>query len=112
MTLLVVLKTLELQIDVFEGKLRKIMKVFEVVYMLMVKTDQLTAEELNTFDLINGHSGQFGALLRQSFSSATVTPKMHMLEPLSRVQMCAFQAFGCLCDKIESAVERLHHQVN
>lgn len=96
----------EERIDDFMKNIRSIMEIFEAVYMLMSKTEQLTPEELNDFDTL---AGNFGLIWRRFFPSSRVTPKMHLLETHAHVQM---REFGCIGDKIEAAVERLHHTVN
>jgi hypothetical protein len=96
----------EQHIDAFMQNIRSIMQIFEAVYILMSKTEQLTPEELDDFDTL---AGSFGSVWRQFFPGSRVTPKMHLLESHAHVQM---RAFGCIGDKIEAAVERLHHTVN
>jgi hypothetical protein len=67
----------EQHIDVFMQHIRFIMQIFEVAYILMAKTEQLTPEKLDDFDTL---ASSFGSMWRQFFPGSRVTPKMHLLE--------------------------------
>ena len=72
----------------------------------MFRTSPLNDEEINRFEqIVHG----FCDMWRVKFPQDSVTPKRHLLESHAPEQM---RLFGCLGDKIESAVERLHHECN
>lgn len=86
---------IDVRIDRFLSKVKEIMKTFESICLLMHKTEQLTPEELVQF--------------RKAWPNGHITPKFHQLESHGADQM---EEFGCLGDKAEAAIERLHHQCN
>lgn len=89
----------------FVKKIRNLMQVLESTHQLLSKVDQLQADELNDFEeLCLG----FGRLWRESFGNK-ITPKLHLLEVHAPMQM---REFGCIGDKTEAAIERLHQLCN
>lgn len=97
---------IEERIDTFLMQLRGLLNVFQVVCALMNKTEQLSEFELNAFDAL---CVKFGKLWRVAFPGNSITPKLHLLESHAPLQM---RMFGCMGDKEEGAVERLHHYCN
>lgn len=94
------------RIDTFLDNMLKIMRVFNSIYALMSQTTQLSEEELDHFDYL---CKNFGLMWRMYLNPCNAPPKLHLLETHAPVQM---RQFGCLGDKIEAAVERMHHSVN
>ncbi len=88
------------------NNIQDLLSVFEVTYALMSCTTQLSPTQLDQFEYL---CKQFGIMWRTFFPGSSITPKMHLLESHAPVQM---RMFGCLGDKIEAAVERLHHICN
>lgn len=93
-------------IDDFLGKVKEIMGVFELICSLMHKTEQLTDTEQTQFKNL---CKRIEKLWREAWPNGHITPKFHMLETHASDQM---KEFGCLGDKAEAAIERLHHQCN
>jgi hypothetical protein len=93
-------------IDAFLKKISDLLCVFEAIYMLWSKTVQLSPEELAAFAIL---SSRYVDLWRSCFPGESIPPKLHLIETHARQQM---QMFGCLGDKIESPVERLHKRNN
>lgn len=94
------------RIDTFMDNMLKLMRVFNSIYALMSQTTQLSPEQLDHFDYL---CKNFGLMWRMYLNPCNATPKLHLLETHAPVQM---RKFGCLGDKIEAAVERMHHSVN
>jgi hypothetical protein len=99
-------ENIDAQIDYFWRRLSNLLAVLNEIYDLMSQTTQLTAEELNQFDLM---CSTYGRMWTAYFPGRSVTPKMHLLTKHTSAQM---RLFGCLGDKIEAAVERLHKSCN
>ena len=97
---------IDAQIDDFLRKIKDLLGMFEAIYSLMSQTAQLTEDEQSTFKHL---CRNFGKIWRSYFPDDTIPPKIHMLESHAWIQM---QMFGCLGDKAEAAVERLHKECN
>jgi hypothetical protein len=90
-------------IDVFVDRMQKLMEVFDSIYSFMSQTTPLTVLECDEFEVL---CITFGRMWRVYFPGCSITPKMHMIESHAPAQM---RYYRCLGDKIESAVERIHH---
>jgi hypothetical protein len=97
---------IDAQIDSFFRRLGDLLAVLDCIYDLMSQTTQLTALELDRFDML---CSTYGRMWTAYFPGRSITPKMHLLTKHPGAQM---RLFGCLGDKIEAAVERLHHARN
>jgi hypothetical protein len=98
--------TTDEEIDIFLGKMSDLMAVFYAIYSLMSQTTQLTAQEQNIFELM---CKNYGTMWRRYFPGCNIPPKMHVLESHAWQMM---RKWGCLGDKTEAAVERLHKENN
>lgn len=97
---------IELLVREFVKKIKKLMQVLQSTHQLMSKIEPLQNVELDEFDkLCIG----FGQLWRESFPNCSITPKLHLLEVHAPMQM---RQFGCIGDKTEAAIERLHQICN
>jgi len=90
----------------FMSNMKKIMQVFAAACSLMAHVNKLTPEQIVQFRVLCTTTG---AMWRAYFPNAGVTPKMHLLESHAPLQM---ELFGCLGDKSEAGVERLHKVTN
>lgn len=103
------------EVGVVQGELGKVIPVVVQgdsgggemkIYAHMSRTTQLSAAEISEFELL---CKNFGLKWRKYFEPCNFPPKLHLLETHAPKQM---RRFGCLGDKMEAAVERLHHSVN
>lgn len=94
---------IEAHIDTFLDRIRKLLAVFEQVCSLMHKTKQLNMEEQGHFKTL---CKKVCDLWRTYYPNKGLTPKMHLLESHAAREMWIF---GCMGDKSESEMERLHH---
>jgi len=101
-----VLPDIDAKIDSFMDKIGELMASFRTIYSYMSRTTQLNVGEINRFEIL---CKAFGLKWREYFNPCSIPPKLHLLETHVPKQM---RRFGCLGDKMESAVERLHHNVN
>jgi hypothetical protein len=103
---------IDARIDEFLGQMRNLLQVFWAINELMEQTSQLSAQELDLFENL---CKAFGRMWRVYFKDGiggkkmSITPKLHQLESHLPAQM---RLFGCIGDKSEAAVERLHHKGN
>lgn len=94
------------QIDAFIVKMKDLLCVFECIYSLMSQTTQLSEEDIQLFST---YCRRFGMMMRYYFPGCNIPPKLHALESHAPYQM---RMFGCLGDKMEAAIERLHQLCN
>lgn len=66
-------------------------------------------DHYNDIDRFEVYCKRFGMMMRVYFQGCNITPKMHALESHAPLQM---RMFGCLGDKMEAAIERLHQVCN
>lgn len=97
---------IDVKIDSFTDKIGELMASFRTIYAYMSQTTQLSPAEINNFEIL---CKGFGLKWREYFEGCNFPPKLHLLETHAPKQM---RKFGCLGDKMEAAVERLHHSVN
>ena len=99
-------QNIEVLVREFVKKIKELMQVLESTHKLLSKAEPLQNAELDEFDRL---CVGFGKLWRKGFPGASITPKMHLLEVHAPKQM---RQFGCLGDKTEAAIERLHQICN
>jgi hypothetical protein len=103
---------IDARIDQFVGQMRNLMQVFWAINELMEQTSQLSPGDLDLFENL---CSTFGRMWRVYFKDGmgakkmSITPKLHQLESHLPDQM---RLFGCIGDKAESAIERLHYLCN
>jgi hypothetical protein len=107
-----VAEDIDARIDEFVGQMRNLLHVFWAINELMEQTSQLSPHELDLFENL---CNTFGRMWRVYFKDGiggkkmSITPKLHQLESHLPAQM---RQFGCIGDKSEAAIERLHQQGN
>lgn len=97
---------IDAEIATFMLGIKDVLRVFGVLYSWMSQTKQLSLEEIVDFGKL---CKEFGKIWRHTYPGTSITPKLHLIEVHAPIQM---SMFGCLGDKIESAVERIHNTCN
>ena len=90
-------------IDVFLGKIQKLLQALDVICSMMAQTTPLNEEQCTDFALFCPY---FGDLWRHTFPNNHVPIKLHILETHAPLQMTKWRILGVLG---EDPIERLHH---